>query len=637
MKTYEVNTDVDICNKLIDNNIKHLNNSFEMSFKDVKKFIKRSSPIGTDMIVFDAHVIPLTMQQSDSSFSLVRKNSKNFFVNFVNIKNENDEYLSSEIDGLSEHHKFLIIDGVVLKLNPTFNQNKLTIAVQPENNPSVFLFKYGDSLKPSENYLNVLAEKNLSKITDCGVYSLFGHIINTIKYIDEELMLIRLQCYDKSVIKIRKYPECVCTFKNISKEEITAGVKYDCSSKFVDILIKNPCADFITLKTNQRIFLNEVIVKYSNDLKIFSLYAMGETKNLKADPLQTGSVKSLRPPVKFFPIPNELKPVAQIQTKQNTYEKVISKNNDQNSKTNVHVLKNTKKLSLKKLPLNVEQSKHRKLSSSSSDDNVDLSHYQNFLTSKHNLNTNNIINKDTNNMFCKTNNFINCSPVKNTNLNSVNNKVQKCNTSTPKKQQICLESENSKDSTDGTCSPSFLKTSEMPKFNQENRLTKLDTSNNICTRSTQYIGSCRLLHVESKLDNIVYGYCTKCFVFSPQTFLIKLNLEKYRCPDCFNIVNLTFFFKMIFLYGSNEHHAIEVWCYNENAERVLKKLLKKKMKLEDYLTSSKNRKLFEDVVGLLIRNHTKMNIVVCYSPNDNIYILQSIDTEFIVTTPVKLI
>jgi len=47
MKTYEINTDVDICNILVDNNIKHLNNSFEMFFKDVNKLIKRSSKIGT--------------------------------------------------------------------------------------------------------------------------------------------------------------------------------------------------------------------------------------------------------------------------------------------------------------------------------------------------------------------------------------------------------------------------------------------------------------------------------------------------------------------------------------------------------------------------------------------------------------
>jgi len=259
------------------------------------------------------------MQQSDSSFSLVRKNSQNLFVSFVNIKNEKEEYLSSEIDNLSEHHKFLIIDGIVLELNLICNRNKLTVAVRPENNPTVFLFKYGDSLKPSK-YLNVLVEKNLSKITDCGVYSLFGHITNIIKYIDEELMLIRLQCCDQCVIKFHKYPECVYTFKNISKEEITAGVKYDFFSKFVDILIENPCADFTTLRTNQRIFLNEVIVKYSNDSKIFSLHAKGETKNLKADPLQTGSVKSLRPPVKCFPIPNKLKPVTRIQTKQKTNE-----------------------------------------------------------------------------------------------------------------------------------------------------------------------------------------------------------------------------------------------------------------------------------------------------------------------------
>jgi len=612
MKTYDINSKADICTILVNNNIKHLNNAFEIPFKNIKKFSKQPNRIGMDLIIFDADVIPLTMQQSNSSFSLIRENSINYFVSFVNIKNENKEYLSVLMDSLSQDYRFLITDGVVLKTVSSFHNDKLTVAIRPENNSSIFLFKYEKNLKSLE-YLNSLVEKNLSKITDCGVYSLFGCIMKIIKYTDEELMLIRMQCCDKCVVKIRKYPEFVREFKNISKKEIITGVKYDFSSNSVDILIEKPCTDFTTLTNNRRICLNKVVATYSNDLKMFLLHANGKANNLKAEPLETCNVKSLRPPDIYFPIPNELKPKSQPKTKQiSLNEKSVSKNKYQSSNTNAHIFKNTKIL-----PLSIKQNKSKKLLSSSSDDDANLSLCQNLLKSKCNFNINTSLN--------------NCSPDKKPNVRSINNKVQKCNTSTPKKK------ENSPDSTNGSCSPPFFKNLQMYNTNQLNKIKSTISypSNNTLTRTTQYIGPCRLLLAEPNIDNIVCGYCTKCLVFIQQTLLIKSNIEKYRCPKCSNIVSLTLFFKMIFLYGSNEHHAIEVCCYNENAERVLKKLLKKNMKFEDYLTSSNNRKLFNDAVKLLIRNRTKMNIVVCHSPNDNINILQSIDTEFIVTTPIN--
>jgi len=89
---------------------------------------------------------------------------------------------------------------------------------------------------------------------------------------------------------------------------------------------------------------------------------------------------------------------------------------------------------------------------------------------------------------------------------------------------------------------------------------------------------------------------------------------------------------MNFLYGKNESQAIEVCCYDKKAENVVKKISKKKITLEDYLSSQNNEQLVIGSMKSLINNRTKVNIIVCLSPEDNKNILLGIDTKYVVTT-----
>lgn len=632
MKTFVIKIKEDICEILENNNIKHLNNSFEITFKDVKQYSKIQNKIGMDLIMFDTHMVPLTIRKSNSFISLFRGNNKNYIVSFVNIKNDKGEYFSSLVDNLSKNDRILITNGVILKNALTFNNNRLTIAVRPENHSSVFLFKYDSSIeKPT-----LTSVKNLSKITGSGTYSLFGHITRIIKYTDENLMLLRLQCFDKCSIKVRKYPKFIREFKNILKEETISGIKYDCSSNNIDILVKNPCQHFITLTLNRRIHLNNVKVNYSSNLELFLFYLKGKKENIKADPIETSSVSSLRPPTIYFPIPNELKPTTRLKTKQISSD-VQTDSNNQFQRSN----KIEPEPLLKNVPLSIK--KHRDyqiadLSCSSSDDDINLSPCQNFLISKDIFNKDNNINKSASDSFYKNNNknynddnINNCLPSKISTISNskTDTQVPKIDNYSPTKKKAILEKKISSSSSSGSRSPSFLTTLEIQPetFNQKTQLKKLDLSSK---KSTQCIGPCRLIHIENA-DNIVCGYCTMCFAFFPKHLLIKPSIKQYVCPKCSNIVNLTYFFKMNFLYGKYECQTIEVCCYNDNAKRVIKKLLKKNITLEDYLFNHDIRKLFMDTTKSLINNKTKVNIIV--TPKDNTYSLLAIDTKYVVTIP----
>jgi len=89
---------------------------------------------------------------------------------------------------------------------------------------------------------------------------------------------------------------------------------------------------------------------------------------------------------------------------------------------------------------------------------------------------------------------------------------------------------------------------------------------------------------------------------------------------------------MNFLYGKNESQAIEVCCYDKKAESVVRKISKKKINLEDYLSNQNNKQLVISSMKSLISNRTKVNIIVCLSPDDNKNILLGIDTKYVVTT-----
>jgi|UniRef100_A0A2S2R4V9 hypothetical protein len=622
MKTYDIKSDEDICEVLDSNKIEQLNNIFELKMKDVEihRVYKESHQ---EIISFKANMFLLTKQENNSSFSLSRENCQSYFIHFVNIKNEKAERFSSFVDNLGENDRLLIIDGILMKMSSSFFKDTLTIAIRPENNSSVILLKC-KSL--SLNKSSSLIEKNLARITGPGCYLLFGNVIKTMKYTDENFMLLRIQCFDKSCIKIYKYPPFVYEIKNISNEDKKNGVKYDFSSNRVDILVKNPCVNFISLVPDQRIVLNNVKVKYSKDLKLFLLHVKGDINNLKADPKEVLSVKS-RPNKDLYPIPNylksKIKPIFCVGSS-------ISKNRPHELKNIVSTSENLSR-----------EYDLIELSDSSSDDNVNLSPCQHFSTPKCVNNKEVDVSMDVDELFCKNNRV----PTKITKPKSQNVKNAKIKSNMSinlsdediylKKRKISSSKENSTDlSSNGSGSPLFFNTPlEINIANPENQSKNIPSSNTKINSKTQCIGPCRLIHFEPSIFGdgiIVSGYCAKCITFIEKSFVKCLNME-YRCPKCSDIINLTFFFKMIFLYGKNHEQAIEVCCYNENAKRVIKKLTKKNITLENYLSNQNCRQLVVDTLKSLIINKSKVNIIVCRSVADKTSILLSIDTKYVIT------
>jgi len=643
MKTYYIQNEEDI-DEILLNHMNEFNNVFELNKTNILQSNKKTIP-GMDLILLKANLTSLQIQKTNSSKSLLRKNSKMYFVSCINIKNKRGECFSSLIGNLCENDRIVIINGVVLKQFTICNSNKLTVLVRPQDNSTVILFKCRNLFENT----NSILEKNLSLLTGPGVYPIFGNVKKITRYYDEELISIRLQSCDKSCLKTVKHFHFISGYKNIINKKSTSDLKYDFFSNKVDILVKTPSKDFTSLSLNQRICLNNVTVENINNSDIFLLHMNGYSHNIKADPIETGIVNSLRPPTRHFSIPNELKPAFRPKFKKLSDDiQLVLNDNIQELNTNISPSK--------KVLLNVQQSKHSKtkfvdLSDDDDDDDdiVNLSPCKDFLTSTQIINKDNYVPNSTS-LFSKNKDNIiddNSLPIKHLRSDI---KVQNYNDNlllTPSnkdtflhKSNICSQREISPSySSDGSCSPSFFNSQpESLIFNQDTHTHRNIIKSNIESQPTQCIGPCRLIYTVPNIfdsSEIVSGYCTKCNAFVQKCYL-KLTTQfsnmEYKCPKCSTTVHLTFFFIMNFLYGKNESQAIEVCCYDKKAERVVTKISKKNIKLEDYLSNQNNKQLVISSMKSLINNRTKVNIIVCLSPEDNKNILLGIDTKYVVTT-----
>lgn len=629
MKTYPIQNEEDI-HEILLNNKNDFNNVFELNVKNVQPWSKKISKPGMDLAVFEAKITPLIKQIScDSEITLIRKNSKMYIVSFLNIINKKGEYFSSVIDDLSENDRIIIMNGVVLKNFTKFNPNKLTVLVRPQDNSSVILFKHQNSVLEKSN---LLIQKNLSLITDSGVNSLYGTIKKIIKYVDADLMLLRLQCCDKSCIKTHKYSHSESEYKNIVNEEKITGVKYDFYSNKVDIIVENPSNDFTSLALNQQIHLNNIKVKNVIGTNIYSLTVLGKIQNLKADPIDIGIVSPHRSPKKRFIIPTDLRPVNRI--------KLNHISNDIQLVSIATSVESSTTISPSGTSPSFQQSKFNEtnLFDPLSDDDVNLSPCKDFGTSTQIVHKENV----SSGSFGKRKfNAISCNSSSSKNINPKQKCYDNLSLGSPKKD-TCLykqrEISSQKEislcsSSDESLSPSFFKTqSELLISNQKTPSNNLNC--NIPNETIKCIGPCRLVYTEPNIftsSDIISGYCIKCSAFVQKCYL-KLSNRNYKCPKCSNIVPVTFYFKMTFLYGKNESRAIEVCCYYKEAEYVIKKILKKKINVGQYLSNPDDRTLVMNSMKSLINNKTKVNIIFRPSPGDNINIIQGIDTKYIVTT-----
>lgn len=623
MTTYKFEKKEDICKILLLNNVKRLNDAFEIVVKDINKHRTKNFIDGSDFVILEMHVFPLTFQ-NDSPITLHRNDSKLYYVYFVNVKNENDEHFSHLIENLHENDRILITNGVLSKNCVKFQTVRWNLTVRSENNSSVFLFKFSGIHSAMSD---LLIQKNLSSISRPGVYLLFGRVLKIIKYPNENCMLLRILCCDKSCVKTLKYPHS----EKELKSDLTEGNEFDFFSNKVDILVENPGEEFNSLLLNQRIYLNNVKVNISNESNIFALKVMGVKSNLISDPIETSNVKSLRPPTKHFPIPDELKPAVRSSKAKQTKMSPIKKpapvahqhqdrpvlSSDLSSDDYVHILPS------KDLP--TVGKKHTKICVFDEFNNLD----SNTLVGRKNKMNNNYVQSKDNFSVKNINAKLQMDPgPKRSNCNLINKQVSIENGSSPEK------------SSEGSCSPPFFQTASatttqtLPSNKSKPELKQLQNNSK---SPTQCLGPCRLVRIEPNVfctDEIVSGYCAKnCFSFFSISDLKKNSSSNdYVCPNCADIVHLTFYFEMNFLYGKNYSRAVEVCCFNEDAQHVLKKLTKRNISVEGYLSNDDDRKLITDTIKMFINNKTKVNIIISNSPIDETKFLKSIDTKYVVTS-----
>lgn len=516
----------------------------------------------------------------EAGFSITRKNNQITDVVFKNVINEIYEFFSSFIQFLNKEDRILIIDGLVIG-NMTDSISKDLIAVQSHKHTSVILLK--SSVLPLEK-TNLLQNKNLAKIIGPGIYLLFGNIKTILKYTDEEFMLLRIQSYDKCYIRVRKYPYSIHNFNNISKYEETNGVKSDLFSYQVDILIKKPCKDFLSLISGQQVILYNVKVIHSNKSDTYSLYVNGKSTNLKAHkviprleeiptaqnylavPSFNDKVSNLPPCPKFL----KLKPI----------------------KTDSHIIK---------------------IGNCSSRNKC--------------LNNNNEAQKNDNyqhNKMIKLN-------------HPTHNQVQQCDKKLfPPASSLCID--ETKD-IDKNNLPIKISDVSGNSFSSDNSQNSLDSTNEnnlevLSVNNFRCIGPCKPICIEPYLNddhnyiNLVSGYCPKCITFTPMSFLKpridNINSE-YKCLTCRNVLFLTFFFKLNFLYGENYSKSIELQCYKEKATDLIKQLTNKDIKVQDYLSHYSYRQTVVNAIKNFICKQNNTFIVFYDLPSDNIHILISLN------------
>ncbi|XP_050438594.1 uncharacterized protein LOC126844439 [Adelges cooleyi] len=196
-------------------------------------------------------------------------------------------------------------------------------------------------------------------------------------------------------------------------------------------------------------------------------------------------------------------------------------------------------------------------------------------------------------------------------------------------------SDNSSRSSDGhdNLSDETMFSPETRDNSDTEYLPKTKTSNEQHSLKNKSISDCRLIFFEPCVyfeeSDLVMGYCIKCTSFvSIPTLIISKHTQKtdYKCRICNTLFKcITYYFKMNFLYGEHQTEAIEVCCYNKYAEKVISKLVSKKITAEDYIKDNNNKMLIKNAFKSLLLDKTKLTICVEKSIIDNTSILLSID------------
>ncbi|XP_016660377.1 uncharacterized protein LOC100569909 isoform X1 [Acyrthosiphon pisum] len=584
IKTFYFKTEEDILRLFKINKIQYKTSIYEVVSKNINRISLKNNcfnPKVLDCVLIEANMNKLVVN-CKLGFSIIKKNSQLVDVAFNNVRNEINEFISTFIKILNEEDRILIIDGLVFGNSTNSSISKSLISVRPEKNSSIILLKLTDL---SLEYSNLLQNKNLAKITGPGIYLLFGNIKAIIRYTDEEFMLLRIQSYDKCYIRVRKYPHNIHNFNNISGYETMIGVKSDMFSYKVDILVKKPSQDFLSLLLDQQIILYNIKVIHSNNSGIFSLCVNGKSTNLKAHKVIP----------KFEKIP--------------TTQHISEPSCDDN------------------ISYSPSSPECLKTKPDQNDNNI----YKRANCSSHNENMNNNNNEAQMNGNYEPNKIIKPNPPTYNQVQQYNNRWL------PRVSSLCIDETNFINETNLPIQISDVQSMPFNSNNSQNTTDSTNVNNRevLGVSSLRCIGPCKPICIEPYLNddydsiNLVSGYCRKCYTFTPITFLTPhmddLNNE-YKCLRCRNVLFLTFFFKLNFLYGENNAQSIELICYNDKAIDLINQLTKKDIKVKDYLSHYSYRQTVVDAMRNFIFKHNNIIIVFHDLPSDNVHIFVSLST-----------
>lgn len=270
MKSFIIQTENDIGEILKNNNVKYVENAFELKIKYMNLSSEYGQP-NMDFVCSSAYINPLKIQ-CGSCFTLIRKEMIFCDVIFEQVENEKKVKMYSLIHQFSENDRIIVFNGLFANV---FGLQHLFIRPNEKN---LFIFYFIFNNFPF--YKNtIVLNHNFSELSDRNVYSLFGKVIEINKSINEDNMHLRIQCHSyQNNIRKNNYD-----LENYSIEDIMSMVKCNCFPDLINVLVNAPSLDFTSLVPDQQIQLKNVKSNFSNFLGVI-IHVKGISENLNTVP-----------------------------------------------------------------------------------------------------------------------------------------------------------------------------------------------------------------------------------------------------------------------------------------------------------------------------------------------------------------
>lgn len=264
MISFSFHTEHDIYEILKYYKVKYEENAF--IFKTIDMYVPPEfSKPDVDYVCSTAYIYPFKIQ-CNSCYTFVNQKSIFSDVVFAYVQNEEGEKMSSLVNQFSNNDKIIVFDGSFSKI---FGVEHLFI-LPHKKNLSIFHFKFNESpLIPSS------IEDIRFKLTDTGVYSLFGCVKEIKKSMDKDSIHLVIQCYG-----FQNNPVYVYKPNNFSEEDLMCMGKCNCFADLIDVMINEPSKAFNLLIPDQQIQLNNVEANHLSSLNLYSLNVKGEPENL---------------------------------------------------------------------------------------------------------------------------------------------------------------------------------------------------------------------------------------------------------------------------------------------------------------------------------------------------------------------